>query len=69
MIRGLFAFPEGFIMATDYVSDYEHLTGSKAPTEDTPVEVIGEGTPVVETKVITAPETPEVAPATVAEVK
>ncbi|WP_277348393.1 hypothetical protein [Planctomonas sp. JC2975] len=37
---------------TDYVSDYETLTGK-----------------TIETKVIAAPETPEVAPATTAEVQ
>ena len=47
-------------MPTDYCEDYEEVTGKKR--EDAfPAEV--------ETKVVTAPETPEVAPTTVAEVK
>ena len=45
-------------MPTDYVEDYEELTGKKR-----------EDAFVVETKVIGAPETPEVEPVTVAEVK
>jgi|GEM_PF-3901548 len=45
-------------MAVDFVSDYEELTGKKREDAFT-----------VETKVIAAPETPEVEPATVAEVK
>lgn len=40
-------------MATDYVSDYEQITGKKQ----------------VETKVVTAPDGVDVAPATQAEVK
>ena len=45
-------------MPTDYVEDYEELTGKKREDAFT-----------VETKVIGAPETPEVEPVTVAEVK
>ena len=45
-------------MPTDYVSDYEEVTGLKP-----------DGTPLVETKVVTAPAKPKVAPATVAETK
>ena len=45
-------------MSIDFVSDYEELTGKKREDAFT-----------VETKVIAAPETPEVAPATVAEVE
>ena len=45
-------------MPTDYVEDYEELTGKKREDAFT-----------VETKVIAAPETPEVEPVTVAEVK
>lgn len=41
-------------MATDYVSDYEQITGKKKQ---------------VETKVVTAPDGVDVAPATQAEVK
>jgi hypothetical protein len=48
-------------MPTDYVEDYEELTGLKP--DGSPVEM------GVVTKVVTAPETPEVAPTTVAEVK
>jgi len=50
------------IMPTYYVEDYEELTGLKP--DGSPVEM-----GVVETKVVTAPETHEVAPATVAETK
>jgi len=44
-------------MPTDYVEDYEEVTGLKR------------GEQVVETKVVVAPEKAEVAPAKVAEVK
>ena len=49
-------------MPTDYVEDYEELTGLKP--DGSPIE-----TGAVVTKVVTAPETPEVDPTTVAEVK
>ena len=49
-------------MPTDYVEDYEELTGLKP--DGSPVEM-----GVVETKVVTAPETPKVAPTAVAETK
>jgi len=45
-------------MPTHYVEDYEELTGKKR-----------EGSPVVETKVVSAPEIPQPAAASVAEVK
>ena len=48
-------------MPTYYVEDYEELTGLKPDGSPLETEVV--------TKVVTAPETPEVAPTTVAEVK
>lgn len=45
-------------MPTDYVEDFEEVTGKKREDAFT-----------VETKVVSAPETPEVEPTTVAEVK
>jgi len=48
-------------MPTDYCEDYEELTGLKP--DGSPVEM------GVVTKVVTAPEVPEVVPAKVAEVK
>lgn len=47
-------------MPTDYCSDYEELTGLKP--DGSPVV-----TGAVETKVVKAPEVPDVAPAVVAE--
>jgi len=47
-------------MPTDYVEDYEEVTGLKR--EDAPAGVI-------ETKVVVAPKSAKVAPATVAETK
>jgi hypothetical protein len=58
-------------MPIDYVSDYEELTGRKP--DGSPIEMgfasKAAEAPVIETKVIEAPEAPEVAPATVAEVQ
>ena len=48
-------------MPTYYVSDYEELTGRKPDGSPLEAEVV--------TKVIAPPGAPEVAPATVAEVK
>ena len=48
-------------MPTYYVEDYEEVTGKKPDGSPLETEVVA--------KVVTAPETPEVAPTTVAEVK
>ena len=48
-------------MPTYYVEDYEELTGKKPDGSPLETEVV--------TKVVTAPETPEVAPTAVAETK
>lgn len=55
-----------------YCDDYEAITGKAIPAPDAeqPAEApVAPETPVIETKVVDAPETPAVAPATVAEVQ
>jgi hypothetical protein len=53
-------------MPIDYVSDYEALTGRKP--DGSPIEMeTSAATDAVETKVIAAPKSADVSPATVAE--